>query len=861
MSSRDKSINQQDYKINTMKKTLLLLSSCFVLSHGFSYAQVMTPPPSYDVNQADKMAIFRGEAERINALVHTKLDLKFDYQKEHVLGEAWVTLKPHFYATNTLTLDAKAMLIHEVSLMQGNSKKKLKYSYNDEALTIELDKTYKKDQEYTIYINYTARPNEVKQEGSAAINDAKGVYFINAQGTRKDYPTQIWTQGETQSSSCWFPTIDETNQKTSQEIYLTYPSQYVSLSNGSLKSSKNNTNGTKTDYWKFDQKHAPYLFFFGIGDYAIVKDKWKNIPVEYYVEPAYKDYAKQIFGNTPEMIQFFSDLLDYPYPWEKYSQMTAREYVSGAMENTTASLFHDGVQQKPGQLIDENTAEYVIAHELFHHWFGDLVTAESWGNLTVNESFANYSEYLWFEHKYGKEKAEEHRFNEIDGYKQGDGPTKNLVRVHYQTREDMFDGVSYNKGGVILHMLRNFLGDDAFFKGLNHYLKKHEYGTAEAVQLRLALEEVSGRDLNWFFNQWYFANGHPNLTVVSDYNPSAKKVKVIVRQDSKNLFEFPFAVDVVINGKATRHNVWVGKKGETVLEFDAVKKPDVVIPNADQILLADLEDKKSTEEFIAQYKAGAGNFITRMLAVSAVANAQATNPKAMDLLIEALKDPAEGIRIAALHQLDSQSAAFREKAITAVKHLAANDPKTKVQSVALSVLNEANEYDAALFEKAAKSLSYSVQGAGITGIITQNPSRLTEFSQLDAEVIKNSSELGFALLPNWIKDNKLDKASLIAESAALYEFTKFQNAAKGRLAEQAFQWIMKNDTPEATAIITKMHGQYYPYLKEQNPMAAEAIKQMATKGVQLKKEASLNNGSASMKEQLKKLNDVLNKMK
>ena len=236
-----------------------------------------------------------------------------------------------------------------------------------------------------------------------------------------------------------------------------------------MKSSKKNSDGTKTDYWKFDKKHAPYLFFFGIGDYAVINDKWKNINVDYYVEPEYKDIAKQIFGNTPEMIQFFSDKLNYPYPWDKYAQMTAREYVSGAMENTTASLFHDGVQQKAGQLVDENTAEYVIAHELFHHWFGDLVTAESWGNLTVNESFANYSEYLWFEYKYGKEKADEHRYNEMFGYKQGDGPTKNLVRVHYNSREDMFDGVSYNKGGIILHMLRNFLGDDAFFKGLNKY--------------------------------------------------------------------------------------------------------------------------------------------------------------------------------------------------------------------------------------------------------------------------------------------------------------------------------------------------------------------------------------------------------
>jgi len=144
-----------------------------------------------------------------------------------------------------------------------------------------------------------------------------------------------------------------------------------------------------------DKRHSTYLFFMGIGDYAVVKDKWRDKEVNYYVEKEYQPYAKQIFGNTPEMIEFFSKRLNYDFPWQKYSQMTARDYVSGAMENTTSTLHQESAQQKPGDLIDENKWEDVIAHELFHHWFGDLVTAESWSNLTVNESFADYSEYLW----------------------------------------------------------------------------------------------------------------------------------------------------------------------------------------------------------------------------------------------------------------------------------------------------------------------------------------------------------------------------------------------------------------------------------------------------------------------------------
>ncbi len=236
------------------------------------------------------------------------------------------------------------------------------------------------------------------------------MYFINADGSDKNKPTQIWTQGETEASSCWFPTIDAPNQKTSQEIYITVPNKFVTLSNGKLISQTKNGNN-RTDYWKMDQKHAPYLFFMGVGEYEIIKDSYKNIPVNYYVEKEYAPYAKDIFGLTPEMIGFFSDKLGVEYPWNKYSQIVGRDYVSGAMENTTAVIHGEQAYQKPGQLIDENVQENTIAHELFHHWFGNLVTSESWSNLTLNESFANYSEYLWREHKYGKVDAEMHFLN------------------------------------------------------------------------------------------------------------------------------------------------------------------------------------------------------------------------------------------------------------------------------------------------------------------------------------------------------------------------------------------------------------------------------------------------------------------
>lgn len=841
-----------------MRNRLFSIALTFFISLN-SFAQIKeTLPPSYRESQPNKMEIFRAEAERLTALVHTKLDLKFDWEKEQVNGEAWITAKPYFYDTNKLILDAKAMLIHEVALISGGTKKKLNFTNDEWQLFITLDKTYKRNHEYTVYIKYTARPNEVKQEGSAAINDAKGLYFINAQGQDLDKPTQIWTQGETESSSCWFPTIDKPNQKTSQEIYLTVPDKFVTLSNGKLEKQTKNADGTRTDYWNFNKKHAPYLFFVGVGDFAIVKDKWKNIDVDYYVEHEYEPYAKEIFGNTPEMIGFFSDLLKYEYPWNKYHQMAVRDYVSGAMENTTAVIHAEQIQQKPGQLIDENTWEGTIAHELFHHWFGDLVTTESWGNLTVNESLANYSEYLWFEHKYGKDKAEEDRYDDLQGYKLDPSNfNKNLVRVHYDAREGMFDGVSYNKGGKgVLHMLRSYLGDEAFFGGLSKYLHDYEYGTAEAVQIRLAMEAVSGRDLNWFFDQWYFANGHPQLNVAYDYNSSTKKVKVTVVQTQSNLFEFPFAFDVVVDGKTSRQHVWVAKNKENSFEFEANKAPEVVIPNADQDILCDLNETKSIEAFVAQYKYGKDEFTTRLLALEKLADAQATNETALNTLVSALNDPYEGIRGFAISKLDAKDAQVNSKTISMLKKLANSDPKTKVQAAALNKLNEMGETDINVFQNGLKSQSFSVQAASAAGVLRLDPTKTAELAKLSDEVLATNPNLIAELLPNWIANNDKSKLKVAAEAVAFYLFTKYEDPVLGGKLEPGFNWVLGSDDLNSTKKVISLYQQVHKFYGKDNPGLGMMFRNLLDQAINLKVKTNQTAPSKSLEEQIQLLSEA-----
>jgi len=674
---------------------------------------------------------------RINDLVHTKIDVKFDFSKSYMYGKEWVTLQPHFYPTDSLLLDAKGMDIKKVAVIREGKETPLKYNYDGWQLNIHLDKTYKGGEKYTVFIDYTAKPDEVPVQGSAAITDAKGLYFINPRGEEKDKPTQIWTQGETEANSVWFPTIDKPNQKTTDEISMTVPDKFVTLSNGKLVSQKKNTDGTRTDTWKMDLPHAPYLFFMGAGEYAVIKDSYKGKEVSYYVEKEYAPVARKIFGLTPEMIAFYSRITGVDYPWAKYSQIVGRDYVSGAMENTTATLHQESAQQDARELVDNNGWESVIAHELFHQWFGDLVTTENWSNITLNESFANYSETLWDEYKYGKDAGDEQNYNDMQGYIQSNSANKDLVRFYYRDKEDVFDAVSYNKGGRILHMLRNYVGDSAFFKALNLYLTTNKFKSAEAQQLRLAFEEVTGKDLNWYWNQWYYGSGHPKLDIAYNYDDASKQIRVVVNQTQAGdkVFKLPVAVDVYHGGSKTRYNVWAKNKADTFL-FSSETKPDLVNFDGDKILLAPKTENKTLENYIHQYTY-AGKYLDRKEAIDAAVKKQ-DDPKAIDLLKTALKDKYAGLRIYTLGKLDMKKENVKKEVESTLVDLAKNDPKRLVKAAAISKLGQyKNPQYASLFKAAVNDSSYTVSGNALEALSqVDSAAALAEAKRLSAQPSK-----------------------------------------------------------------------------------------------------------------------------
>ncbi|MDO7610324.1 MAG: M1 family metallopeptidase [Crocinitomicaceae bacterium] len=691
----------------------------------------------YDFNEEEDAPkvreIYNPSNTILTDLVHTKLEVSFNWEESQLNGKATITAKPHFYESDKLILDAKGMDVLKVQMNGAD----LNYTYNDALkLNIDLGRTYKSTEQYTISIEYVSKPDELEMGGSSAITGDKGLYFINPKGEEKNKMPQIWTQGETQANSVWFPTIDSPNAKTTQEIYITVEDKYVTLSNGDLVSSKKNKDGTRTDYWKQDLPHAPYLFMMAIGEYSIVKDSYtkkdgSKIEVNYYVEPEHKEDARGIFGETPNMIGYFSELLDLEYPWDKYNQVVVRDYVSGAMENTGAVIFGEYVYKDKEDLLDGND-QSTIAHELFHHWFGDLVTCESWANLPLNESFANYSQYLWDEYRYGMDEADYQAEMEADGYFQSASYQgyHDLIWFDHFDKEDMFDGHSYNKGGRILHMLRSYLGDEAFFKGLNNYLTTNKYKAAEFHHLRLAFEEVSGEDLNWFFNQWFLGKGH--LILFTDYEVTDDQTilfKVKQRQNIEDfpIYKIPTQVLIWSGDEVVVHDIVIDElEQEFELSYSGEIKNIQIDPKQD--LLAKIYEEKSADQFRHQFY-NSKAYKSRIVGLRRASKSNTVETQ--NLLSDALDDPFWNIRIEAASIAYQLGCSDNDDIANKMLNLAKNDSISKVRAEMIQMLDKSGEEEATLLtlfkQMVSNDPSSNVRSSAFQALVDLNPSQaLTE---------------------------------------------------------------------------------------------------------------------------------------
>ncbi len=705
-----------------MKKTILLFialsfsvisfSRTFFLLEKEGY-QTPIDTPSNKKHIYEYNPLYRASNTLSIDIIHTNLYVKFNWDSSLLYGKAEILLKSHFYALDKIYLNARGMRINSIKISDHTSKADIpfSYKYENDSIKISLNKKYTSSQQLLATINYVAQPEKLKEGGSNAIQSDKGLYFINPKNEVPGKLPQIWTQGETQSNSVWFPTVDSPNEKMTQDIYITVDKKYTTLSNGLLTDIKDNKDGTKTDHWKMDLPHAPYLVMMAIGEFKKVTDKpWKGKEISYYVEPAYEPYAKAIFGNTYKMIDFFSNKLGVDFAWPKYGQIIARDYVSGAMENTSATLHGEFLYQTDRDTVGGVKGESVISHELFHQWFGDLATCESWSNLPLNESFATYGEYLWNEYFNGRDAADENHYRSGRGYFGRHGSVDNspaLIRYFYSNREDMFDGVSYNKGGQVLHMLRKLVGDDAFFQSLKLYLTQNKFKATEIHHLRLAFEETTGQDLQWFFNQWFMYGGHPMLQINKSYNADSKILTLTIQQNQPEefpIYKLPVDIDIYLSKETIRKKIIIDEAAET-FTFQVSENPLLVNFDTERQLLAKIDYPKSTEEYMYQFE-HAPLWLDRYEAITNLKDKLNNNTVLEFFITKVLKDKYAGIRSEAINILKSKikdNSNLKE----VIKTIAQKDMAVSVKADAIASLSETYDENILLIYKNTLDKEYS----------------------------------------------------------------------------------------------------------------------------------------------------------
>lgn len=849
----------------TIKQVItLLVISCFWIGCGTNN-RIITVDYTVENRDLDTISvvaskissferpIYNPSATREHDLLHTKLDISFDWQKQYLNGKALLELKPIFYATDQLRLDAKGFDIHKISMLTSTGQIPLQYKYdNKKDLFITLDRVYQSTEVYRILIIYTAKPNELPIGGSNAITSDKGLYFINPLGTEEGKPMQIWTQGETESSSCWFPTIDRPNERCTQEIFVTVEDKFKTLSNGRLNNSLKNSDGTRTDHWIMDLPHAPYLFAMVVGEFAVATEYWNGKLLEYYVEPKYEKDAKAIYKNTPEMLTFFSEKLGVTYPWVKYSQVVVRDYVSGAMENTTAVIFGDFVQMTTQELIDNSDLnESIVAHEMIHHWFGNLVTCESWANLPLNEAFANYSEYLWFEHKYGRDAADYIRRNEISGYMNQavrGGSRHPLIHFAYEDKEDMFDAHSYNKGGATLHMLRYLVGDDAFFASLRKYLEDNKFQAVEIHHLRLAFESVTGQDLNWFFNQWFFVEGHPDLTITKKYDDATRTLKVTIKQTQdykkSTVYILPFRIEAYTSttGKPITKEVMMTEQEQTFSIYTG-GKPLWVGVDAERVILGRYKYEQTEEELVNQYRLSK-RYQDRYEALKDLRYSQKSNNNAFNIFEEALNDPFWSIRENAIDGINIEPT--NEMLIQKIVHIGKTDPRSHVRRAAIERIGQLQNktYLTVAREAIEKDSSLMVISAALQAIYATDNKEGIEYAEKLQNTNSTSLLNGIAAIfektgdkkyvsfyeNNWKKTDNYARFSFFNSYATLIENSKDEALVKEKIGY--FKGIaLSNDVTlwgryAAASALKKMRNYFYQEAEKEEAKIESSLKSL-----------------------------------
>ncbi len=471
--------------------------------------------------------------ERTWDLQHQKLKVRFQFDNEQVIGETemFFTSKG---SQSELILDAKTMNFD--SLFDVRTGRNFSYAQDSAIVTVQLDHEYQEGDTLILGISFVSTPPQ------------RGLYFVNPRGEDPVKPTQVWTLGQPEDNSFWFPTIDHPAERATQETWISVPDRFQTLSNGLLLDSRVLPGDSlRTDYWRLHQPHAPYLFVLAVGEYEVVEEKKGDLLYRYYVESDFLQTVDLIYKNTVDMVQFSEQVTGVPYPWDPvYAQAPVHDFIARGMENTTATLLYDAVQFDLRAAQDLSNQD-LIMHEIIHQWFGNLVTCKDWANLPLNEGFANYFESAYRLHNDGRDEYLWKNHNDrLRYFTEAERYRRPVIFYRYTIPEDMYDRHTYQKSGQVLRMLHDYLGDEQWWKGVRLWLERHAFDAVDIFDFQSTFEDATGLDLFPFIEQWFLKPGHPYLDVSHEIYGNTAELTVRQVQDTTRQPLFTLYPEVLI---------------------------------------------------------------------------------------------------------------------------------------------------------------------------------------------------------------------------------------------------------------------------------------------------------------------------
>lgn len=635
-------------------------------------------------------------------LQHVRVSLRFDLDQRKIMGEVTHTLSVLRDGITHLDFDCTDLTISSARV----NGKVASYEIRDDKLHVNLAQPAKAGEKFEVNLRYEGKPTT-------------GLYFILPDKDDPNRAKEIWTQGEAEDTHHYIPIYDYPNDRTTSEMILTVPGDWLTVSNGKLLSVQDAPGGTKTWTWRQSLPVPTYLISFVAGEYKEKKDAWRNIPVDYYVPRGQKDTIDSTFGHTKQMLDFFSERFGVAYPWEQYAQTGVDDFVASGMENVSATtlsirdmVHSDLAAEKP------EAADNLISHELAHQWFGNLVTCKDWTNIWLNEGFATFSANLWEEHYYGAGAAAFSYWRDQNNWM----PSRELFSIPIYTRDitdsDQYAGNVYDKAGWVLRMLREQLGDDAFFRAIKHYLESYRLQDVVTADLVKAVEESSGANVDQFFDQWIYGAGAPRFAVKYTYDAAAKKVSLNVKQTQKaegpvGLFRVPVNVSVTTASGEKTSPVEVSKAEET-FSFSVDGPPLLVLFDKGDRILKSLDFQKSPEEWIRQLQT-AQDVPDRADAALALGNIKDNDAVTAALGESARRDRFWGVRNEALRALGRiNSPAARKQVLAAL-----SNEQPWVRRVAVEQMGYFQNDDEAIKRLRAiyrDDKTYSVRGAALQSL-------------------------------------------------------------------------------------------------------------------------------------------------